>query len=147
VYERFYDIIKSAHVQLGHARDPRKVYNHIKEDWYGVTEKACQIFISLCPECLPVTRITTKAKMNPLNMIMSDTIGRRAQIDLIDMRSQEYDGYNWILRYRDHLSGYSHVALLFSKESIEVGFEVLKIMSSTVIPDILQSDNGGEFLG
>jgi hypothetical protein len=45
------------------------------------------------------------------------------------------------------LSGYSHVAPLFSKESIEVWFEVLKIMSSTVIPDILQSDNGGEFLG
>ena len=77
VYERFYDIIKSAHVQLGHARDPSKVYNHIKEDWYGVTEKACQIFISLCPECLPATRITTKAKMNPLNMILSETIGRR----------------------------------------------------------------------
>ena len=85
--------------------------------------------------------------MNPLNMILSDTIGRRAQVDLIDMRSQEYDGYTWILRYRDHLSGYSHVAPLFSKESIEVGFEVVKIMSSTVIPDILQSDNGGEFLG
>ena len=67
--------------------------------------------------------------------------------DLIDMRSQECDGYNWILCYRDHLSGYSRVAPLFSKESIEVGLEVLKIMSSTVIPDILQSDNGGEFLG
>jgi hypothetical protein len=62
-------------VQLGHARDPRKVYNHIKEDWYGVTEKACQIYISLFPECLPVTRMTTKAKMSPLNMILSDTIG------------------------------------------------------------------------
>jgi hypothetical protein len=35
MYKRFFDIIKAAHVQLGHARDPRKVYNHMKEDWYG----------------------------------------------------------------------------------------------------------------
>jgi hypothetical protein len=49
--------------------------------------------------------------------------------DLIGMRSQEYDGYTWILRYLDHLSECSHVAPLFSKESVEVGFEVLKIMS------------------
>ncbi len=63
------------------------------------------------------------------------------------MRSQEFDGYTWLLHYQDHLSGYSHVAPLFTKKSEEVEFEVLKIMSITVIPDILQSDNGGEFLG
>jgi hypothetical protein len=77
VYECFFDIIKLAHVQLEHARDPGKVYNHIKEVWYGVTEKACQLYISICPECLPMTRINTKAKMNPLSMIFSDTIGQR----------------------------------------------------------------------
>ena len=76
MYERFFDIIKAAYVQLGHAIDPRKVYNHIKEDWYGVTEKACSRYISLCLECLPAIRITTKAKMNPLNMILSDTVRR-----------------------------------------------------------------------
>jgi hypothetical protein len=47
VYECFFNIIKSAHAQFGHTRDPRKVYNHIKEEWYGVTEKACQIYISI----------------------------------------------------------------------------------------------------
>ena len=81
-------------------------------------------------------------------MILSETIGKRAQMDLIDMSSQQDpDGYKWILRLIDHLSGHGHVRPLFTKTALECGTAIIQILSSSIDFDILQSDNGGEFLG
>ena len=68
-------------------------------------------------------------------------------MDLINMESVSDDGYQHILRYIDHLSGFSHVALLRQREAKEVGQRVLEIVSTSIMPKILQSDNGSEFLG
>ncbi len=85
--------------------------------------------------------------LNPLKMIISNTIGVRAQMDLIDYRRKECLGYRWILRYVDHHSGFSHVAALKNKTAKQTGRALGRIMSTAVIPEILQSDNGSEFLG
>jgi hypothetical protein len=47
----------------------------------------------------------------------------------------------------DHHSGFSHIACLNNKKAKTVGKELTQILSTAVIPKILQSDNGGEFLG
>ena len=94
------------------------------------------------------TRRKITAKQRPLKMILSETIGKRAQMDLIDMSSQQDpDGYKWILRLIDHLSGHGHVRPLFTKTALECGTAIIQILSSSIDYDILQSDNGGEFLG
>ena len=41
----------------------------------------------------------------------------------------------------------SHVAALRNKSAKETGDALLQILSTAVIPAVLQSDNGGEFLG
>jgi hypothetical protein len=63
------------------------------------------------------------------------------------MRSFEVKGMKWILRYVDCLSGFSQVRCLPNKSSAAVGEAIVQILSASVKPMILQSDNGTEFLG
>jgi len=98
-------ICSAAHERLVHAQCIWKKKTKIDEEWYGVPEPAVQMFLTLCPECAPTQQITRKSKMSPLKMILSETIGSRAQLDLIDMTSQEHNGYSWVLQYHDHHSG------------------------------------------
>lgn len=74
-------------------------------------------------------------------------VGHRAQIDLFDMGPLVINGEQFILHYIDRLSGFSHVHTLKSKATEEVGVELIQILSTTVIPKILQLDHGNEFLG
>jgi hypothetical protein len=67
-------------------------------------------------------------------------------MDLVDFQRKPHKDYRWIQCYVDHHSGFAHVACLKRKMSLLVGRALAKIMS-TVIPQLLQSDNGGEFLG
>ncbi len=46
-------------------------------------------------------------------------------MDLINMESISMEGYQYVLRYVDHLSGFSHIALLKQRESREVGQRLL----------------------
>jgi len=147
-YESIFDIIFDKHSALSHSRDSRKNYDMVNEEYYGVTEAHVKDFVSICPKCIPSQNPIKAPKMNPLKMIFSATVGCRAQMDLIDMTSQQTkDGYKWILRFIDHHCGYAHVAALKSKTAKEVGDAVICILGVAIIPEILQSDNGGEFLG
>ena len=144
--EEAFTIIMEVHIALAHAKDTRKIYEQIKKTRYGITQEDVKLALHLCPVCMASqTKIT--AKQMPLKMILSETIGSRAQMDLIDMTSQQDNGYCWILRLIDHLSGFGAVKALKSKTSKECGIAIIQILS--FFPDfvVLQSDNGGEFLG
>lgn len=145
--EKMFGIIHKAHKDLGHPRGSRPQITHIKRKWYGIIEEYVKIYCALCPDCTSRRR-RISAKQRPLKMIISETIGKRAQMDLIDMSSQEDPkGYKWILRLVDHLSNHGHVRPLFTKTAEECGTAIIQILSSSIDFDILQSDNGGEFLG
>jgi hypothetical protein len=45
---------------------------------------------------------------------MNDT----GQVDLIDMQAQEFNGYKWILHYQDHLTKFSYLWALRTKQVI-----------------------------
>jgi hypothetical protein len=51
------------------------------------------------------------------------------------------------VRYQDHHSGKSDVGATKTKNAAEIAHVVIRIMASTLVPNILQPDNGGEFLG
>lgn len=140
-------IIHKAHQDLGHPRGSRSQITYIKKEWYGIIEDYVKIFCALCPVCTS-RRSKISAKQCPLNMMLSVTIGIRGQMDLVDMSSQQDPlGYKWILRLIDHLSGHGHVRPLFTKTAEECGTAIIQILSSSIDFHILQSDNGGEFLG
>ena len=57
------------------------------------------------------------------------SIGKRAQMDLIDMTSQpDPDGYCLIIVLYDHLSGFGAAKALQSKTSKEVSIAVIQIL-------------------
>ncbi len=63
-------------------------------------------------------------------------------MDTIEMPT--YFGYHYILRVVDHLSNYGFVGKVKLRNSDEIGDELVRILSSSMIPDVLQSDNGRE---
>jgi hypothetical protein len=146
-YEQIFDIISTAHDKLSHPKCVRKNKAAINDQWYGVPLPAVRLFLDTCPVCVCGRKVMAKRKMNPLKMIISEHIGSRAQIDLIDFTSHEYNGMKWLLRYADHLSTYSHIRAMATREAEETGVNLVHILSSCIMPKILQSDNGSEFLG
>ena len=147
IYEDLFDVIRDVHVGMGHARTARNILQGLKNSWFGITAADVQLVIDLCPTCIGNTS-RIKSSQTPLKMLFSPTIGHRAQVDLIDMSSNETeDGFKWIVRYRDHHSGKCDVGATKGKTAAEIAPVVIRIMASTLIPNILQSDNGGEFLG
>jgi hypothetical protein len=149
-YENIFDIIHKCHVHtLGHAKDKRKNKIEINKMWYGVPMSAVELYLSMCPNCSTARKISKKAKRNPLKMILSTRVGHRVQVDLIDMSSSQnpVTGDNYILRYADHLSAYGHVRPIQGKASATTARAIVEIISQSVMPTILQSDNGSEFLG
>ena len=82
-YKNVFEIINEAHSHISHAHDVRKNEKTIDESWYGVPESAVQMYLSMCPECIASHCITKTAKMNWLKMILWNTVGSHAQMDLL----------------------------------------------------------------
>jgi hypothetical protein len=122
-----FDIIDGTHAKLGHVRDCRMMYNHINKVWYGVTEKIIKMYRDICPNFLKDSKPPKSESYGPLQMMISDTIGSWAQMDLIDMRRKVGNNYTWILHYVDHHSGFAHVACLKNKKAEMVGKEMVQI--------------------
>jgi len=145
-FEEIFDIMCKAHNLLSHPRDYKKNEAELDRTYYSIPEQCIKLFLKLCPPCFPCRKRTAKSRA-PLRMILSPTFGHRAQIDLIDMQTKAIHGYKYILRYVGHLSGFAHVACCCTKSAQEVGLKLIHILSTTITPEILQSDNGSEFVG
>ncbi|CAF3436338.1 unnamed protein product [Rotaria socialis] len=70
----------------------------------------------------------------------------RLQVDLIDMRSVSYDGFNFIMHAKDHFTKFTWLYALPSKEAIHVANNLRNMFYTFGPPKILQSDNGKEFV-
>jgi hypothetical protein len=116
-----FDIIDGTHVKLGHVRGCRTIYNHINKVWYGVTEKVRKVYRDLCPTCLKDSKPPKSESFGPLQMMISNTIGSRAQMSLIDMKRKAVNNYKWIHHYVDHYSGFAHIACLQTRRQKQWG--------------------------
>ncbi len=85
-YEKSFDVIHETHLPLSHATYLRTYKILINKEWWVVPETAIKVYISLFPECLSRTQAPVAESMHPLKMMISITIGKRAQMNLIDYR-------------------------------------------------------------
>jgi hypothetical protein len=109
--------------------------------YYGVPFNAIKTFIHTCPMCILNKVAPKRTKMQPLKMIVSKKVGSRFRMDLIKM--PPYQEYCYILHVVDHLSKYGYVRPIKARSFVEVGTALLSIVSTSITPQILQSNNGG----
>ncbi|CAF1235865.1 unnamed protein product, partial [Didymodactylos carnosus] len=127
---------------VGHlGRD--KTWNEVKNHYSHIPLEAVCIFISLCDHC-----VSRKVFPKPVvgKPVVSLGFMTRMEMDLIDMRSSEFNGYKWIFHAKDHFSKYSWLHPVFTKETANVAQILKSIFFQFGPPKILLSDNGREFV-
>jgi hypothetical protein len=137
LYEHLFLIIHDTHLHF-----PRPHNTHIDKVWRGVIERAIQVYIGICPECLRKHKPVMPNNLKQLKFIFFKTIGSWAQADLIDFSRAPDGPYKVVLRYVGHHSGFAHIASLPNKQAKTGGKALVKILATAVMPEILHTDNG-----
>lgn len=114
------------------------------KNYWNVTQASIAIFKKLCPRCATKTKLATASIV--VHPIRTHSYGSRGQLDLIDLQSVRYNGYNWVMQYQDHFCKFTVLRPLKTKRATEVASELLKVLCLIGPPHILQSDNGREFV-
>jgi hypothetical protein len=111
-WEDVYDIIMEHHIKVKHASD-RTTWESVSSCYSNISRKVCKQFVNLC-HCKLNQRLPGRPE--GIKPILSKTFNDRGQMDLIDMQSNIYNGYTWILHYQDHLTKFSYLRALKNKK-------------------------------
>jgi hypothetical protein len=92
--EEAFDVLSKVHVDTMHARI-NATCSIIKKQYYNITQRAVEFFLSLCETCAakkrpPVLGVVVKP-------IRRHDFGSRGQLDLMDYQSHSYNGFRWVL--------------------------------------------------
>lgn len=141
--EDLFEVINEIHVSSGHGGRNRTKYD-ANEKYANITKEAIMVYLPLCAVCQK--KSSNKRKGLVSKPIVEKKFNSRAQLDLIDMQSQEYNGYRFIFNYQDHLTKFVSLRPLKTKTAEEVAFNLLKVYTIFGAPAILHHDNGREFV-
>ncbi|CAF4364535.1 unnamed protein product [Rotaria socialis] len=141
-HEKIYEKINECHIAVGHSgRD--KTWAEVKSRFSGIPQQAVSLFINICDAC----QIRRSFPKTPCGKpIISIGFLTRLQVDLIDMRSVQYNGFTFIMHVKDHFTKFSWLFSLPTKEARHVALNLKYIFYTFGPPKILQSDNGKEFV-
>jgi hypothetical protein len=138
-----FDLVVREHLRLLHAgRD--KTWAAIELKYYGIQKQDVNWIVAHCRNCILNRPSASKA---PLQPITSNNVFERVQIDLIDMRHEPSERYQWILHVKDHFSKYSMLYALHSKHAEGIADALGEFIKAFGPPKIVQCDNGKEFKG
>lgn len=137
-----FEIIHNAHLAIGHGGRNRLI-SEINQHYCNITKETIMIYLRLCTQCQKKSSTPKKGLVS--RPILHSHFNSRAQVDLIDMQSQSYNDYRFIMVYQDHLTKFVLLKALKSKRAEEVAFNLLEIYTTFGAPLILHSDNGREF--
>ena len=141
--EEVFDIVTRAHLGLLHPGQ-LKTFQEIERTTAGISRKEVTELLKHCPTC---SKKALQKSTAPIKVIVENVLWGRVQIDLIDMRGDPDERFQWICHLRDHFSKYSVAFPMPNKTSEEVVKVVLAWIMHLGPPKILQSDNGTEFKG
>ena len=141
--EEVYSIVMRAHINTGHGgRD--KMMKELNKKYANITRDVINLYKEMCEECqLKKRKVASKGLV--IKPLLSKDFNSRGQVDLVDMQSMRDGNYRFIMHYQDHLTKFSVLRALTSKQAAEVAFQLLDIFLLFGAPHILQSDNGREF--
>ncbi|XP_051163768.1 KRAB-A domain-containing protein 2-like [Leptopilina boulardi] len=116
---------------------------YIKKKW-KLSKQACELFVQCCETCTRKKALPKKGVV--VKPITTNGFNMREQVDLIDFQSCCDGDFKWILNYQDHATKFLHLRPLKSKHAKNVADELSKIFFTWGAPQILQCDNGREFV-
>lgn len=97
----------------------------LKNKYCNVTNETVMVYLKLCSQCQKKTVHLKRGLVS--KPILQSTFNSRAQVDLIDMQSQYYNDYRFIMNYQDHLTKYVVLKLLKSKCAEEMAHNLIDI--------------------
>jgi len=117
----------------------------VKANFENITQNDCRNFCKNCPTCAQYTPAPKDAHITP---ILSTKPHERLVIDLKDFKNftDDNDGFHYAMTVVCHFSGYPWVFLLKKKTAAAVKEKLVLLFQQFGPPDILQSDNGREFI-
>jgi len=140
--EDTFDIIKTHHQNKGHC-GTRNTWESIRKLYGDISRDVVAAYVKLC-NCQVNRRVPGRPES--ITPILSKTFNDRVPMDLIDMQSQVYDEFKWILHYQDHLTKFCYLRALKTKQALGVARALVDIFCIQGAPQLLQSDNGKEFV-
>lgn len=141
--DELFDILRSAHIDIGHG-GLHRMYDIIHKKYHNVQRKIIQLFLNHCEICQRKKSFPKKGVV--VKPLLFNRVGARGQVDLIDMQSCKDKNYKFILNYQDHLSKFVLLRPLETKSAPEVAYVLVDLFCIFGCPEILQSDNGREFV-
>ncbi|XP_060847875.1 KRAB-A domain-containing protein 2-like [Rhopalosiphum padi] len=141
--DEVFDILHETHSAIGHGGRNRMMAE-LKNKNCNITNETVMVYLKLCVQCQKKAVHPRRGLVS--KPILESTFNSRAQVDLIDMQSQHYNDYRFIMNYQDHLTKYVILKPLKSKRAEEIAYNLIDIYTLFGAPAILQSDNGREFV-
>ena len=143
-YERVFADLNAAHGD--DHKKCRALFNQVNMLNCNIPRTVQLLFTNTCPVC--ITKNTTlKKPVAGLKSIIAYEFGQRGQMDLIDLQSIADGEFKYLLNYIDHCTKYLFCIPLTSKRADAVAQALVSIFTIIGPPLILQTDNGGEFVG
>ena len=98
--EEMYGTILRVHIEHNHVRRDG-LHKRLAEEYHGVTEKACVLFLASCAEC-HLRKANKSVKSLVVKPISSTRFLSRCQVDLIDFRdmSETHNMADWGIPYK-----------------------------------------------
>ena len=88
--EELFDKLEMLHKIEGNHTGRTKLHKRASQEYHGVTEKICGLFVKICQVC-HLKKSKKSLKSVVIKPITSTHFLSRAQVDLIDMRDQNLE--------------------------------------------------------
>ena len=142
------NLIESIHKGLGHIGINRTQYEIFRRGYYWNNMSVdINNFIKKCIIC---TSSNANIQINPINkQIVSYHPLERIELDITSLSKiypKNKSEYKYLLCIVDHFSKFAKTYLQISKESKEVLENIKNYINEVGTPEIIQTDNGGEFI-
>jgi hypothetical protein len=141
--ENLFETLQKVHCEYRGHLGVQRTDQLIKNQYACVPRGVIQYFIKTCPVCSLKQSCRPTRNINiPTKSIIIIKQWEKVQINLIDMRSQEYNGFKWIADVFDHFSNYHILWPMKSKTGIEIAQGLkTKVLPYFGLPKIFQIDN------
>ena len=105
--------------------------------------KMCEAYLKCCPYCVNLQIFpSTRAGSKPIIHLGTWSA---VQMDLIDFTKQPDGDWRYVLSTKCHFSRFAILKPVKTKTHEEIATNLLQIFSIFRLPNLIHTDNGGEF--